>query len=333
MSVNSSDHHLVNSGICPTCQVNEQLKFCFYAIKTILILPLCTSVLYLGFQRWRRQRSVKSVSHSDVLTFHLAAMELFWGPGMICYLCGTYLDNFLTRLIGSCVFSLVFYGEMFFHMLTCVDRYLAVVHPIVYVRLRSTQGVKIRNACITSAWLIGLVCFYIDSSGNSVIISMLCFLTFPIIIATYCSLSVLCALIRPWPGEGGGEKERVDQLKRRAFHTITAILGVLCLWFVGLLVGIAVSQSPLISKDVRCLALSSVTCFSFPTSLVYNCNLIPIQSSLDQLSKRSEWTFHYDDAIFSQIYKKNLCCFLGTSFCIHPFIPSPASLQPLTPHT
>ncbi|KAJ4945170.1 hypothetical protein JOQ06_013706, partial [Pogonophryne albipinna] len=56
------------------------------------------------------------------------------------------------------------YGESLFHVLTCLERYLAVVRPIIYLRLRNVQGVRIRNISI--------------------------------------GLSVLCVLIRPGPGNG-----------------------------------------------------------------------------------------------------------------------------------
>ncbi|KAJ4945014.1 hypothetical protein JOQ06_013553 [Pogonophryne albipinna] len=56
------------------------------------------------------------------------------------------------------------YGESLFHVLTCLERYLAVVRPIIYLRLRNVQGVRIRNISI--------------------------------------GLSVLCVLIRPGPGDG-----------------------------------------------------------------------------------------------------------------------------------
>ncbi|KAI9524415.1 hypothetical protein NQZ68_018098 [Dissostichus eleginoides] len=116
----------------------------FYITSTLLILPICIFVLYLGFQRWR-QRSLTSstTSHSDIFTFHMVLMEL------------------------------------------------------------------------------------VDYSGFTLYI-----------------MSVLCVLIRPGPGEQGGDRKIVAQLKRRAFFTIVAILAVMLvnccanlMWFVSAVSG------------------------------------------------------------------------------------------------
>ena len=60
-----------------------------------------------------------------------------------------------------------------------------------------------------------------------------CLLMFSLIVMMLCSISVLCVLIRPGPGEQGGDRQQVDKSKQRAFYTILTILGVLlirCTW-------------------------------------------------------------------------------------------------------
>ncbi|KAF7644522.1 hypothetical protein LDENG_00220650 [Lucifuga dentata] len=80
---------------------------------------------------------------------------------------------------------------------------------------------------------------------------------------SYCSLSVLCALIRPGPGEGGGDRERVDQSKLRNHHAIT---GMLVLRFGGHLVCSWLMSSGL-SVDV-CMLSRLVLWLNLPSSLV-----------------------------------------------------------------
>ncbi|TNN38146.1 hypothetical protein EYF80_051684 [Liparis tanakae] len=87
----------------------------FIVTLLLLILPLCVYVIYLGFQRWRQQRSGTTMSHSDVFTFHMVVVELF------------------------------------FHTLTCVERYLAVVHPVTYLGLKKGKGIRLRNISIGSS--------------------------------------------------------------------------------------------------------------------------------------------------------------------------------------
>lgn len=42
----------------------------------------------------------------------------------------------------------------------------------------------------------------------------------------FCSISVLCVLKHPRPGEQGGKREQANQSKQRSFYTIMAIKGL-----------------------------------------------------------------------------------------------------------
>lgn len=55
----------------------------------------------------------------------------------------------------------------------------------------------------------------------------------------------------------GREKERVDGLKRQAFRTIIAIMGVLWVYFVGLVVCAALHLAPIVIFSDRCVVMVS----------------------------------------------------------------------------
>lgn len=268
MSGNFTSGDPLNS-YCANLQVRGLILNALAAVKSILTLPLCIYVLYLGFRRWLVQRTFEAVSHSDIFTYHLSAVELFWGLGFVCHLYGTTINSYILIYVG--IFTLFFtcYGEGFFHVLTSVDRYLAVVHPITYLGLKSVRGVRIRNAGIAGVWLLsfGLVTTAADTHSYYLIFLFL-FLIVSLLVVTFCSFSVLCVLIRPAPGQGGGERERVDQSKQRAFNTITAISSVLWFWFIGLLVATALSKSSLLTEHEKCLLIPYASWFNLPTSLV-----------------------------------------------------------------
>uniref|UniRef100_A0AAV2KLQ9 G-protein coupled receptors family 1 profile domain-containing protein n=1 Tax=Knipowitschia caucasica TaxID=637954 RepID=A0AAV2KLQ9_KNICA len=88
--------------------VFHQLLLCFYtqerihngmlflSVNALVILPICSSVLYLGFQQLRL---LSKISHSDAFTYHVSAIQI----------------------IGC---------------LTCGERYIAVVHPMTYLGLK-----------------------------------------------------------------------------------------------------------------------------------------------------------------------------------------------------
>lgn len=116
-----------------------------------------------------------------------------------------------------------------FHVLTCVEHFLAVVHPITYLSLRKKRVIRIRNVIIGCIWLFSFGVTIIMVLENSSLVVDFFLLTSSMIIMSFCSLSVLCALISPGPGDQGRDQERVDQSKQRAFYTTVVILVVLLL--------------------------------------------------------------------------------------------------------
>lgn len=243
----------------------------FSITNIVLLLPFYIFILYLGLQRWWKQRSASTAaatSHSDIFTCHMVAIEMIgiFGCGFYCW--GVFVSVIWWMMLGVYFFSVTSSGHIFIHILTCVERHLAVVHPITYVSLRNRGGVRIRNVTIGCAWLLFLGSFGPMCLGLDFIISQIFFLsTLSIVVVSFCSLSVLRTLIRPGPGTRGGDKEPVNQSKMRAFHTIMAIWGALLLRFGGHLLVILIYSSAL-SEPLRCGMLVSGVWFCLPSSLV-----------------------------------------------------------------
>ncbi|KAF3837549.1 hypothetical protein F7725_005013 [Dissostichus mawsoni] len=250
MSVNSSSkYHCIDSKVAVVIFIT------FGITKIILLYPFCILVFALGYQRWRRQRSFETTSHSDIFTFHLAAVEMIHGVAGVTYVSGIITGDDEVTKAGVCVGYIIFFGQIGFHTLTCIERYLAVVHPVVYMGLKNARGVKIRNISIACVWLLsfalsGVTCGSGLSSGP--IFSSL---------ASYCSLQSDSSRAR------GREQERVDQSKQRAFHPITAILGVTWLWFAGMILSLSLGKSKLLNTEVGCALEHSSNWFSLPSSL------------------------------------------------------------------
>ena len=262
-SPSNSSVHLVPS-VCESFKNDLVINGLFLFIRLCFLLSLSISILYLGYQQWRQQRSFKTASHSDVITYHVAIMNLIWTLGAVFYFVGLYWDFPPLVTVGYFFLSSIFYEEILFHVLTCVDRYLAVVHPVTYRGLRNSRGDMIRNIGIFSVWLLSFL-FNSAAEYNQVLSLLLfiCVLVTSLVVVSFCSISVLCALTRPGPGEQG----RVDQSKQRAFFTVMAILGALSFWLFGFLVSSVLKISQL-SKSVTCLIQASFVWFSLPSSLV-----------------------------------------------------------------
>lgn len=247
----------------------DNISIAVRSIRAILLLPLSTFILFLGLQKWRRQRSLDAASHSDIFTYHLAVMELLWVFGFLCHTCATYFGIPL-KDVGFWAASFTFYGEMFFHILTCAERYIAAVHPTTYLRLKGSCRVRIRTISLGSVWLLDLVLISLSKAltNRNGTILLFCLLVFTLIATTFCSVSVLCVLMHPGPGEGGAEKERVSQSKQRALYTITAISGMQWLWFTGLLVSTALTKTSVLSFSDACFIETSFGFCNLPSNLV-----------------------------------------------------------------
>ena len=275
-SFNESIHHLhpssndsyISSYISCYISGRSSLIYTTFMITNIFFqLPLCTSILYHALQQWQQRTSISSaaaMSHSDCISYHMAIMELSGVFGNIVCCSGVYKVDIRMISMGSFVFSICWYGQIYFHILTCVERYLAVVHPIIYLSLKNERGIRIRNISIVCVWLLSivdLVCLIM----NMFVITDLCLLTLALTVISYCSISVLRVLIHPGPGKQGKDRKTTDQSKQRAFYTIVIILGVLVVKFAFNIVWEVLYLS---GRGSNCLILTCLSWSNVPSSLV-----------------------------------------------------------------
>ncbi|KAM7366556.1 hypothetical protein PAMP_015989 [Pampus punctatissimus] len=186
----------------------------FTIICILFLLPLYILVLYVGHQRWREQRSGTAMSNSDLFTYHTVIIELMNILGLIVSCCAVFTDVPQMIMPGIYLLSVNLSVQTFFHILTCVERYLAVVHPVTYLGLKKASGIRIRNITIGCVWFMCLAGTGLMSVKNtrSMGISSLCIIVLQLIIISFCSLHVLCVLIRPSPGERGGSRQQYSPL-------------------------------------------------------------------------------------------------------------------------
>lgn len=221
MSLNSSstNNSSVQFVLFNCVSATRSLISAFNITRGFLFIPLSIFILYLGFQQWKQHRSFKASSHSDIFTYNQAFMQLIWGLGATLATLGIYINHTKTITDGNLFSSIVYFGEIFFQIITCLERYLAVVHPVTYRVLQKSHGVKIRNVGIVFSWLVSWIwaCLITLYFYTIPVVPFLSFLMVSFLIILFCNISVLCALIRRGPGEGHRNKGQVDQIKQRAF--------------------------------------------------------------------------------------------------------------------
>lgn len=282
MAVNSSS---CNTSLCPpppppstscgsllsflfSCLVSSNGTACMWAFNVfglLVLLPLYILVICLGVRRWR---GGVTASHSDLLTYNIAVAELMSVLGSLLISCGLHARPVVMQ--GIHFYSTHLFTQLLFHLLTCVERYLAVVHPIAYHGQRKATAVRIRDVSVGAVWLLSLAqstllqledqCFSAAFAiiGASVVL----------VVVLFCSLSALRVLMRLRPGSRGGSRQQIDQSKLRAFYTIAAILVVLVVKLAAIIAVILVFPLPHLGAPLKCDLWLSLVWLSLPSSLV-----------------------------------------------------------------
>ncbi|XP_058613288.1 hydroxycarboxylic acid receptor 2-like [Onychostoma macrolepis] len=146
------------------------------------------------------------------------------------------LSNFVQLMaLPSFLTGLMVAGRPLFQCLICVERYLAVVHPVSFLKFKP---LRYRVICCTVVWIITLascLCCMFTSSLNQFIwfmwlfpIQFFLFLS----IQLFCLVAVLRALKQSGPGERGRERREENHMKRRVFYLILIITVCMCISFV-----------------------------------------------------------------------------------------------------
>ncbi len=142
---------------------------------------------------------------------------------LFCLICSNY--PWLSRLLELTWFllGLGVTGRPLFQCLICVERYLAVVHPVIFLKYKP---LRYRVICSTVAWIITLgscLCFVFRLISFNIYICV-CFFSIQfsllLSIQLFCCLAVLRALKQSGPGERIRDRNEENHMKRRAFYLI-----------------------------------------------------------------------------------------------------------------
>lgn len=284
MSVNCSPSNAVLPSHTPySCFVfsfmnqclNTTLGFSMIASATVVyvifLLPVYIFILHLGFKQWWQQRpNATATSNFDLLTYHMLLVELLNTLSVIFTCCGVRTNNSELLVVGVCLLLVAFIGQVLFHSVACLDRFLAVVHPVTYRSLSGQRWVRARNVVIASAWLLSILTMAIglQLDSNSSYFLMYLFSAVELFLIAAFSLSVLWVLIRPGPGEGARGRQHIDQPKVRAFYIVTAILGVLVLRLSWAIISSSLINSNNHSNRAKCESASATYWINAPSTLI-----------------------------------------------------------------
>ncbi|XP_067280770.1 chemokine XC receptor 1-like [Pseudorasbora parva] len=192
----------------------DSLNICVYSISFLLGLPTHSYVLWLII------KGTGSGVASEFFILNLSVCEI--GNSLNCFI---YMLSYwiLSSTLEQFFEGLTITGRPLFQCLVCVERYLAVLHPVTFLKYKP---LRYRVICCTVAWIICLgsclVCMYILSEENKYIYTWFFSLQFLLFLSIqlFCLVAVLRALKQSGPGERGREREEENHIKRRAFYLI-----------------------------------------------------------------------------------------------------------------
>lgn len=259
----------LNSTSHTSCLTTESFIIftAFLVMNCLLFIPMCVTILYLGLQRWVQQWFASkpgTMRNSDIFTYHMLSMEFVGLSGYILILYGMFLNELYEMMYGYNMWLFAWYGETLFCLMTCVEHYLAVVHPVIYRNLQNQHGIGIRNITIGCVWLFNFGKLILQILKYPSTVFDLFIISFLLISLCFSFLSIVLVLTHPVVGELG-KKRRLNQSKKRALCQITVIQGSLLIrCVVGLSIGF------ILYRKVRfhCMTLLYAIWLNLPCSLV-----------------------------------------------------------------
>ncbi|KAF4090635.1 hypothetical protein AMELA_G00054280 [Ameiurus melas] len=191
------------------------------ALCFLLVTPAHLWCLWVHFCTKRKIKVTQFFFLNNII------MELIF-----CMECGiellsmVFVKNYMMWNVLYFFFGLSWVGRPLLQTCICIERYLAVLHPVTFLRYK---GIKYRIAATVAAWLMASA--YGVNLANAMIFPDYIY-TFVFIIAlsvvSFCCVSVLCALKHPGPGDTHISKrtgrDGGNQQKRNAFKTIFSAL-------------------------------------------------------------------------------------------------------------
>ncbi|XP_010737401.1 G-protein coupled receptor 4 [Larimichthys crocea] len=202
----------------PVCAV-APYGFIFYFGVKVFNLAVGTPCNVLVI--WHIATKKSDASTSDIFIFNLAILD--------AYFCLMTPIEMVNRLLLDD--SRIWYSQRFaygikdvaplFLVCICIDRYMAVVHPVVFTGIRDN---KIRIGISVVVWGLILAygltkCFLGVMSVNEVFSGVI---LFAFAVMVFCNISVIWVLRRSVAG-----KEEMHPVKKKAFKMVLIIMAII----------------------------------------------------------------------------------------------------------
>lgn len=117
--------------------------------------------------------------------------------------------------------NLMWSGRPLLQCCICLEHFVAVVHPVLYLRYRS-HGVKAAVAAAAWAFILSFILFYVLLNHYTEWVLATGCITF-MSVMLFCYVCIFAVLRKPRPGEGRGKRDRSVKSKSICFITVILV--------------------------------------------------------------------------------------------------------------
>ncbi|KAM9480694.1 uncharacterized protein Hap1MRO34_008612 [Clarias gariepinus] len=210
--------HLASLGeIIDDCNKNGTPPVRVVFLILILVPALPANMLLL----WMLLKNRKTLSPSEVLGLNMAVLSVLFclSLPLDIFISTTVRSGLLLR-ISHTFDTLSYFGCPLLLTSMCLERYVAVAHPVIFIRLGKWEY---RAACCAIIWfltfIMAVVTFFYTLSDTAMIFSININVLFCVMVA--CLLGIVWVLRKKCPGDGDQNNSVV---KKRALKNVQAVL-------------------------------------------------------------------------------------------------------------
>ncbi len=187
-----------------------------FSINMVLGLPANCYILWLSVKEMIQGQSTK------IFYVNGALVEIIFCFA-VCFAIAEYFFDCIDCRLPLVFLGLVLMvGRPLFVSCICVERYVGVIHPLIFLKLKP---MKYRIALSAIGWVFIISSCVIGTTGAiRHYILLLPQLLFFFFVKLYSCLMVLKALMRPGPGDDVKKRNGVNQDKIKAFRIIMVLL-------------------------------------------------------------------------------------------------------------
>lgn len=208
-----------------TTESNVSDSLCTLCVESSIYVPAILLYILLslptnGFVLWLMISSpLFGTERMEVLELHLVITEIMIVFVEILILSANFISNVNHNMMNLMIrfAETIIIARNQFQTCVCIERYLAVSHPVLYLRFKPLRY-RMSFCCVIWLQVIFLTVLKMDLCSSFSISIHIIYFMYDFSISSLCCLSALRVLKQPSPGEG--EKEGSIVIEKRAFNIV-----------------------------------------------------------------------------------------------------------------